>query len=50
MGNFQKLRVWQHAKELAVRIYKISKTAPLLTVAPTYRRTVIPSYRNLTIF
>jgi four helix bundle protein len=24
MGNFQKLRVWQLAKDLAVRIYKLS--------------------------
>jgi len=30
MGNFRKLRVWQLAKELAVRIYKISKSASLL--------------------
>jgi four helix bundle protein len=26
MGNFQKLRVWQLAKELAVRIYKLTQT------------------------
>lgn len=26
MGNFQKLRVWQLAKELAVNIYKLSRT------------------------
>jgi four helix bundle protein len=25
MGNFQKLRVWQLAKELAVRIYKLTQ-------------------------
>lgn len=25
MGNFQKLRVWQLAKELAVRIYRITQ-------------------------
>jgi four helix bundle protein len=30
MGNFRKLRVWQLSKELAVRIYKISKSTPLL--------------------
>ena len=24
MGNFQKLRVWQMAKDLAVRIYKLT--------------------------
>jgi len=30
MGNFRKLRVWQLAKDLAVMIYKISKTNPLL--------------------
>lgn len=29
MGNFQKLRVWQLAKDLAVRIYKIIKSTPL---------------------
>jgi len=27
MGNFQNLRVWQLAKELAVRIYKLTQTA-----------------------
>jgi four helix bundle protein len=27
MGNFQKLRVWQLAKELAVRIYKLTQSA-----------------------
>jgi four helix bundle protein len=26
MGNFQKLRVWQLAKNLAVKIYKLTKT------------------------
>jgi hypothetical protein len=26
MGNFQELKVWQRAKELAVYIYKISMT------------------------
>jgi four helix bundle protein len=26
MGNFQKLRVWQLAKELAVRIYRLTQT------------------------
>jgi len=26
MGNFQKLRVWQLAKELAVKIYKLTQT------------------------
>jgi four helix bundle protein len=26
MGNFQKLRVWQLAKDLAVRIYKLTQT------------------------
>jgi four helix bundle protein len=25
MGNFQKLRVWQNAKELAISIYKITQ-------------------------
>ena len=25
MGNFMKLRVWQNAKELAVRIYKLTQ-------------------------
>jgi len=30
MGNFQKLRVWQLAKELAVRIYKLTKTPQFL--------------------
>jgi len=25
MGNFKKLRVWQLAKELAVRIYKLTQ-------------------------
>jgi hypothetical protein len=29
MGNFQKLRVWQLAKELAVKIYKLTKTHEL---------------------
>jgi four helix bundle protein len=31
MGNFQKLRVWQLAKELAVKIYK-------LTQSPTFSK------------
>lgn len=26
MGNFQKLRVWQYAKDLAVKIYKLTKS------------------------
>ena len=26
MGNFQKLRVWQNAKDLAVKIYQITRT------------------------
>jgi len=26
MGNFRKLRVWQSAKELAVKIYRITRT------------------------
>lgn len=26
MGNFQKLRVWQSAKDLAVNIYKLTKS------------------------
>lgn len=25
MGNFQNLRVWQHAKDLTVRIYKLTQ-------------------------
>jgi hypothetical protein len=25
MGNFQKLRVWQIAKDLAVKIYKLTQ-------------------------
>jgi four helix bundle protein len=29
MGNFQKLRVWQLAKDLAVKIYKLTKTPNL---------------------
>jgi four helix bundle protein len=29
MGNFQKLRVWQLAKDLAVKIYKLSKESEL---------------------
>ena len=29
MGNFQKLRVWQLAKELAVKIYKLTSTSTL---------------------
>ena len=28
MGNFQKLRVWQIAKELAVRVYKLTQLPP----------------------
>jgi four helix bundle protein len=27
MGNFQKLRVWQLAKELAVKIYKLTQSS-----------------------
>jgi four helix bundle protein len=27
MGNFQKLRVWQLAKELAVKVYKLTQKA-----------------------
>ena len=26
MGNFQKLRVWQFAKEIAVKIYRLTKS------------------------
>lgn len=26
MGNFQKLRVWQFAKEIAVKIYRLTRT------------------------
>jgi four helix bundle protein len=29
MGNFQKLRVWQLAKELAVKIYRLTKSTKL---------------------
>ena len=29
MGNFQKLRVWQLAKELTVKIYKLTSTSTL---------------------
>lgn len=29
MGNFQKLYVWQHAKDLAVKIYKLTKNKGL---------------------
>ncbi|HUX57688.1 MAG TPA: four helix bundle protein [Bacteroidales bacterium] len=29
MGDFQKLRVWQLAKELAVKIYKLTRTSVL---------------------
>jgi four helix bundle protein len=29
MGNFQKLRVWQLAKDLAVKIYKMTKSSKL---------------------
>jgi hypothetical protein len=25
MGNFQKLRVWQTAKEIAVKIYRLTR-------------------------
>jgi four helix bundle protein len=28
MGNFQKLRVWQVAKELTVKIYKLTQKTP----------------------
>jgi four helix bundle protein len=31
MGNFQKLRVWLLAKNLAVEIYKLTKTQPFQT-------------------
>jgi four helix bundle protein len=30
MGNFQKLRVWQLAKELAVKVYKLTSTPVFL--------------------
>jgi four helix bundle protein len=30
MGNFRKLRVWQFAKELAVKIYRITRTEPFI--------------------
>lgn len=30
MGNFQKLIVWQKARELAVKIYKLTQTPPFL--------------------
>jgi four helix bundle protein len=30
MGNFMKLRVWQVAKELAVKIYKLTQTPKFL--------------------
>jgi len=30
MGNFQKLHVWQLAKELAVKIYKLSQNPQLM--------------------
>jgi four helix bundle protein len=30
MGNFQKLRVWQLAKELAVKIYKLTQNSIIL--------------------
>jgi four helix bundle protein len=26
MGNFQKLRVWQFAKEIAIKIYRLTRT------------------------
>jgi four helix bundle protein len=29
MGNFQKLRVWQHAKELAIEIYKVTSISTI---------------------
>ena len=29
MGNFRKLLVWQKARELAVRIYKLTRTQPI---------------------
>jgi hypothetical protein len=29
MGNFQKLHVWQLAKEIAVNIYKLTQTNPI---------------------
>jgi four helix bundle protein len=29
MGNFQKLRVWQLAKDLAVKIYKMTKSSAI---------------------
>ena len=29
MGNFMKLRVWQNAKELAVKIYKLTRNKEL---------------------
>jgi four helix bundle protein len=29
MGNFQKLRVWQSAKELAVKIYRLTQNSKL---------------------
>jgi len=31
MGNFKKLRVWQKAKDLAVRIYKLTDQGQLRT-------------------
>ena len=30
MGNFRKLLVWQYAKELAVKIYTITRTGPFI--------------------
>jgi hypothetical protein len=30
MGNFQKLRVWQLAKDLAVKIYKLTQSPVLV--------------------
>ena len=30
MGNFKKLRVWQLAKDLAVKIYKLTKSSKFL--------------------
>jgi hypothetical protein len=29
MGNFQKLRVWQNAKEIAVKVYLLTKSKEL---------------------
>jgi four helix bundle protein len=30
MGNFKKLHVWQKAKDLTVKIYKLSESGPLV--------------------